>query len=167
MLWPPTTGADRERPPPVGKPPDEAPLFFRHVPLVPPTWLPQWDGWERPKPIPPDLAGQTWTPKTFVAVSTIAGMAWNNPAQDRERLPPIGLPPDEAKPFFVRSSIPVPMAWLPTAGGDIDHRADPTLIDQRWSPAWAPQVIVQVTFSGLAAHPTPFSALQNFGRMGS
>jgi hypothetical protein len=145
IIWPPTTGADRERPPPIPRPPDEAIPFFRSPGSVLPTWLPTAGETEHVLPIPLDPSGTAWVPKLFVAQNTISGMAWHNPAADRERPPPIGRSPDEATLFFVRSPNPVPSSWLPTAGGDVDHRPDLTITDQRWSAAWTPQIIQTVT----------------------
>lgn len=100
-IWLPTTGQE-DRPPNQNRlfRTDESFNWFVPSPHpVPTTWLPQWDGWERPKPIGADPSGVAFSFKAPTVVSTIAGMAWFNPPETR-------LPPVSGDPYAVQTLPP-------------------------------------------------------------
>jgi hypothetical protein len=143
FTWLPTTGEDIEHIVPIKRSPDEAIPWFRPSQNpVPVTWLTQ--PYDQP-PFPPkaDQYRTSWNPQTFVAASTIAGMAWWRQA-DLEKRSSIGAISDRyaitwqarTPPPFVGIS---GMAWF--IPPEQIPRSYPGNTNQLWATTWAPQIV--------------------------
>jgi hypothetical protein len=108
--WLPTTG-EEYRPAAQKRSPDESTPYFRSRASFQPTWLPQWDGGERPKPVVPDASGEAFAFKPVTATVPISGIAWYTPSEDKER--PVPHWPTPGNNFF---SVQVPTATVPVSG---------------------------------------------------
>jgi hypothetical protein len=110
--WLPTTGQEDRPPNPNRQRTDESFNWFVRSPHpVPTTWLPQWDGWERPKPAIPDASGEAFVFRPVTATVPISGIAWNTLSEDKER--PTPYRPTPGNSFF---SVQVPVATAPVSG---------------------------------------------------
>jgi hypothetical protein len=141
--------ADRERLPPIQRSPDEATPFFAQSPSpVPARWLPQWDGWERPKRIDADPSALAFSFKAPVTASTISGMAWFNPPDTR--LPPIFGDPYAVQtlPPFIEPPL---LPFMAQTNADDFNPQKPITPGDGMAATWAPRVLVQtVGISGMA-----------------
>jgi hypothetical protein len=116
--WLPTTGADRERLPPILDAPDEPPKqwFVRSPNPVPTSRLPATG--EDIERLPPIGRSPDEPPTFFVRSPSPVPTRWTPTTGQEDRPPnPNRIPaPDQPFPFFTRSPSPVPIIWPPTTG---------------------------------------------------